>query len=69
MAHDDYYNRMGKEADARLARAADAAHEPSTCVERYECLASIVGPRTAAAIEAFIDARVAHHELNEHKMA
>lgn len=67
MAHDDYYHRVQKSGDERLMRVSNAPHEAETCAERYEQLAHVVGHRQASAIEAYVDARMAHHELNENK--
>lgn len=67
MAHDDYYNNLQKSADERLQKATHAVHEPTNCTERYEQLAHLLGGRIASAIEAFVDARMAHHELHENK--
>lgn len=68
MTHDDYYYNLRPDADERLARVSHASHRAETCSERFEQFANVVGPRTAAAIEAFVDGRVAHHELNEHRV-
>lgn len=65
--HDEYYKHLLNDADERLARASGAHHKAESCSERFEQLASVVGPRKAAAIEAYMDGRVAHHELHEHK--
>jgi hypothetical protein len=65
--HDDYYYNLADRADEKLARAAGAVREPTNCSERFDLLASVFGHKAAAVIEAFIDGRVAHHELNEHK--
>ena len=67
MAHDDYYHRLLKSADERLMRASNAPHEAETCAERYEQMARVVGARVASVVEAFVDARMAHHELAENK--
>lgn len=65
--HDDYYYNLAERANEDLARAVGAARKPMTCAERFEILADLFGPTKAAVLEAFIDGRVAHHELNEHK--
>ena len=67
MAHDDYYTNLNKSADNRLMRASHAMHEPTTCAERFDQLAHVVGPRFAAVIDAYFDAKMAHHELHENK--
>ena len=67
MTHDEYYEDLQQDADTRLAKASKAVHNPTDCEERFEQLAHIVGARVATAIEAFVDARMAHHELHENK--
>lgn len=67
MAHDDYYNKLQHSADSRLQRASNAFHEADDCKERFEQLAHIVGAKVASVIEAFVDGKIAYHELHENK--
>ena len=67
MAHDDYYKRLDAESGKRLADASGAGRVAESCEGRYHQLASIVGHRVAAVMEAFVDSKIAHHELNENK--
>ena len=68
MPHDDYYYNLAESANGGLARAVGAVREPRTCEDRFEILADVFGPTKAAVLESFMDGKIAHHELNEHKV-
>lgn len=67
MAHDDYYHKVQKKGTERLARVSHAVHEADDCRDLWEQLAHVIGHRQATAVGAYVDAMMAHHELNENK--
>lgn len=69
--HDEYYHKVRQKAHDKMARVTGHEAEGDDELRCSLAYALKLGTPTEAAeaIEAFVDARMAHHELHEHENA